>query len=212
MGLIMKITQSTLPKSLILMGLLSTVTSVSANTPQTFDYNTKTSTNYVDNRSTGGDLFSKGYYVGGSIGQSEGSSYCNGASACEDSDTAWKMFGGMQVMDMLSVEAAYMNLGDIRKNGENSDVSAFAAFGVGTLPVTKRFDAFAKLGAARWTSENTDGKENGFSMAYGLGAKMTLNETTKLRAEWEKISDIETSNSEDTDVNMLSVGVELSTF
>jgi len=207
----MKFTQSTFRKSFILMGLLSSFTLTHADLPKTFDYN-KASTNYVDNTSSGGDLFSKGYYLGGAIGQSEASTYCNGATSCEDSDSAWKVFGGYQLIDKVSVEGAYLNLGDIRKDGQNSDVSAFAAYGVGTLPVTEKFDAFAKIGGAYWRSENSDGNQNGFGLAYGIGAKMSLNETTKLRAEWEKLTDVETSNSEDTDINMLSIGVEFSTF
>lgn len=201
----MKITHTTLFKSLVLMGLLSAFTSTHA-----FDY-TKAATSFVDN-TTGGDLFSKGYYVGGAIGQSEASTYCNGESGCEDSDTAWKVFGGYKLMEKVSIEGAYLNLGDIRKNGENSDVSAFGAYGVGTLPVTEKFDAFAKIGGVYWKSENTDGNEKGFGLSYGVGAKMTLNETTKLRAEWEKITDVETSSNEETDINVLSIGVELSTF
>lgn len=210
----MKFTQSTCCKSLILIGLLSSFASFStsnADLPKAFDYN-KASTNYVDNTSSGGDLFSKGYYLGGAIGQSESSSYCDGATGCEDSDSAWKVFGGYQLMDKVSVEGAYLNLGDIRKDGQSSDVSAFAAYGVGTLPVTEKFDAFAKIGGAYWRSDNTDGNQNGFGLTYGLGAKMTLNETTKIRAEWEKITDVDTSSTEDTDVNMLSIGVEFSTF
>lgn len=211
----MKFTHTTFRKSLLTMGLISAFTAgtaLAADTPQAFEYNKSSATNYVASRTTSGDLFSKGYYVGGSIGQSEATSYCDGASGCEDNDTAWKVFGGMQVMDMLSVEGSYLNLGDIRKDGQNSDVSAFAAYGVGTLPVTQKFDVFAKLGGARWTSENTDGKETGFGIAYGLGAKMMLNPTTKLRAEWETIKGVETSKSEESDVNMLSIGVELNTL
>jgi len=207
----MKFTPSTFHKSLIIISFLTTATFVQADLPKAFDY-TKASTNYVDNTSSGGDLFSKGYYLGGAMGQSEAGSYCNGASSCEDNDSAWKVFGGMQVMDKIGVEAAYLNLGDIRKDGQNSDVSAFAAYGTGTLPVTEKFDAFAKVGGAYWNSENTDGKKSGFGIAYGLGAKMSLNETTKIRAEWEKIEGVDTSATEDTDVNMLSIGVELSTF
>lgn len=206
----MNTTLSTFKKSLILMGIISTFSFVQAELPKAFDY-AKASANYVDNTS-GGSGFGNPYYVGGAMGSSEASTYCEGASGCEDSDSAWKLFGGYKVMDKLSVEAAYLNLGDIRKEGQNSDVSAFAAYGVATLPISERFDVFAKLGAARWKSENSDGNQSGFGMAYGVGAKMTLNETTKLRAEWEKVLDVETSNSEESDVNMLSIGVELSTF
>jgi hypothetical protein len=198
-------------KSLILLGLLSAFTLVQADLPKSFDYN-KASTNYIDNTSNGVSNIANPYYFGGSIGAAQGSDYCSGEFNCEDTDTAWKVFGGYKFTDRLSAEAAYLNLGDIHKNGENSDISAFGAYGVGTLPVTEQFDIFAKVGATRWSSDNTSSDQNGFSASYGVGAKMNINETTKLRAEWEKVLDVETSNTESTDVNMLSVGIELSTF
>jgi OOP family OmpA-OmpF porin len=208
----MKFTHSTSFKPIILIGIISSITSfVHAESSTAFDYN-KASTNYVDSRTSGGDLFNKGYYIGGAIGQSEATTYCNGASGCEDSDSAWKVFGGYQLLDKVSIEGTYLNLGDIRKDGQNSDVSAFAAYGIGTLPITEKFDAFAKLGGAYWKSDNTDGSQNGFGLAYGVGAKMRLNETTKIRAEWEKVTDVDTSNSEESDINMLSIGVEFTTF
>lgn len=217
--------------SLIVISLVSiSALAVSAESAKPFDYN-NASTNFVNSTSSANnvnnsssvnyanntsaprvDLFGKAYYLGGTIGQSEASSFCDGASGCEDSDTAWKLFGGYKLLENVSIEGAYLNLGDIRKSGENSDISAFAGYGVATLPVTKKFDAFAKLGGAYWKSENTDGKETGFGLAYGLGAKMTLNQTTKLRAEWEKVNGIETSRSDDADVSMLSIGIEITTF
>lgn len=199
MGLKMKSIKSTFHKSLIVMGA---VTSLSF-------FSIANAADYTDNPS--GDLFGNAYYLGGAIGQSNASNYCDGASGCEDSDTAWKLFGGYEVIDKISVEGAYLNLGDIRKDGENSDITAFAAYGVGTLPVTERFDAFAKVGATYWDSDNTENDETGFGLAYGLGVKMTINETTKLRAEWEKILDVDTGSKE-TDINVLSIGFELSTF
>jgi OOP family OmpA-OmpF porin len=200
-----------LKKSVILLGLISIVSVSYADLPKPFDYK-KASTNYVDNTSGGFGSIANPYFFGGSIGASEASSYCSGESNCEDTDTAWKIFGGYKFTDKLSVESAYMNLGDIYKNGQNSDVSAFSAYGVGTLPVTEQFDVFGKVGATRWSSDNTDGTESGFGASFGVGAKMHINENTKLRAEWEKVLDVETSDSESSDINMLSVGVELSTF
>lgn len=203
----MKFSRMTSAKSLILMGLLS-----ASCTTYAFDYG-KAVTNFVDNTTQKtGDLFSKGYYLGGSMGQSEASSYCSGSSNCEDSDSAWKLFGGYKLLEKVSVEGAYLNLGDIRKDGQNSDVSAYGGYGVGTLSVTEKIDAFAKLGGVYWQSENTEGKKDGFGLAYGLGAKMIMNETTKLRAEWEKLSGIKTSDTEETDINILTLGVEFETF
>ncbi len=198
-------------KTAILVGMVSCLSVVNADLPKTFDYK-KASTNYVDNTSDSLSNVANPIYFGGTIGQSEATTYCDGETGCEDSDTAWKVFGGYKFTDKLAVEGAYMNLGDIYKNGENSDVSAFSINGVGTLPVSEKFDVFGKIGATRWSSDNTTGSESGFGLTYGVGAKMNMNETTKLRAEWEKVKDIETSSTEKTDVNVLSVGVELSTF
>lgn len=188
------------------------MTPVIADLPNPFDYNSKSANaNYVDN-TTGGNGVTNPYYFGGTIGPAEGSSYCSGASNCEDKDSAWKLFGGYKFTDKLSAEGSYVTLGDLHKNGENSDVSVIAAHGVASMPLTEKFDVFGKLGVMRWSSDNTDGGQDGFGVAYGVGAKMHMSETTNLRAEWEKYPGIETSSSEDTDINMLSVGVELSTF
>jgi len=207
--------------SLLAFGLLSLPASTFADLPKTFDYN-KASTNYVDNTTSAGggensfdDIVSKTFF-GGSIGPSDAGSYCTGASGCEDKDTAWKIFGGYKITERLSAEAAYVNLGDIHKTTgggvQNSDVSAITASGVAAMPITDQIDIFGKLGLMRWSSDNTAGSESGFGMTYGVGAKMNISEKTKLRAEWEKLPGIETAPGDKTDVNMLSVGVELSTY
>ncbi len=214
----------TLTKSLLALGLLSLSATAFADLPKAFDYN-KASTNYVDNTSSGGassfdDVANKTYF-GGTIGPSDAGSYCKNAGSCEDKDTAWKIFGGYKITERLSAEVAYVNLGDIHKTPtsganagtvQNSDVSAFTATAVGSMPINDQFDIFGKVGAMRWSSDNTAGSESGFGMTYGVGAKMHISEKTKLRAEWEKLPSIETAPGEKTDATMLSVGVELSTY
>ena len=209
-----------LNKSMLTLGLITlSIAASSASFAEEFDYK-KASTNYVDNTTSSGSNGGPGglnqYYFGGTIGASDASGYCSGSAGCEDGDTAWKLFGGYKISKNLSAEAAYVNLGDIHKTTgagtENSDVTALTATAVGTMPINEQFEVFGKLGAMRWSSDNTSGDEDGFGVTYGLGAKMSLNETTKLRAEWEKLPNIETSASDKTDVNMLSVGVELSTY
>lgn len=190
--------------------LISPLTTAQADLP--FNYG-KASTNYVDNTSGGGTTGGLGsLYVGGTIGSSEADGYCDGASGCNNSDTAWKVFGGYRLNENLGAELAYHNLGDIHKNGENSDVSALSANATASMRVSERFDLFGKAGAMRWNSENTGGDRDGFGFTYGVGAKMQMNENTKLRAEWEQFPGIETSATEESDINMLSVGIELSTY
>ena len=203
---------------------LLTTTITQADLPKAFDYS-KASTKYVDNtskpkRGGGGGSFQFGnvanpYFFGGTIGMSRGSEYCDGeGSSCEDEDTSWKLFSGYKLTDKISAEIAYVNLGDMyREDGgdrgaNNADSSAFSFGAVGSLPITEQFDIFAKGAATRWSSSN----ESGFGVSYGLGAKMHISETTNLRAEWERFPSIEVNDDDDTVVNMLSVGVELSTF
>ena len=201
-----------LNKSLLTLGLLSLLSSAPSYADLPFSYGNATK-NYVDNtsNSNGGNAISNPYYIGGTIGSSDASSYCDGETGCEDTDTAWKLFGGYQLTNMLSGEVGYVSLGDIHKNGENSDVSAFTANAVGSMQVTERFDVFAKVGAMRWNSDNTHEDKDGFGVTYGLGVKMRLSDTTKLRAVWQQYPGIETDN-DDSDINMLSVGFELSTY
>lgn len=188
-----------------------------ADLPKSFDYS-KASTNYVDNTSGGnggGGIFdnignvANPFYFGGMIGPSEGTDYCNDeGSDCEDTDTSWKLIGGYKLIDKVAAEIAYASLGDMHKDGNNSDSSAFSISAVGSLPVTEQFDAYAKIGATRWST----GDEDGFGLVYGIGAKMHLNESTNLRAEWEKYPGLDIKDNGDTDINVLSVGIELSTF
>ena len=194
-------------------GALISLSTANADLPKSFDYS-KASTNYVDNTSGGnGDSMfgnvANPYYFGGMIGPSEGTNYCSGESgSCEDTDTSWKIFGGYKLMDKVSAEIAYASLGDMHKDGNNSDSSAFSVAAAGTLPVTEQFDVFAKAGVSRWSTS----EEDGFGMVYGIGAKMHINESTNLRAEWEKYPNLDITNNEDSDINVLSIGVELSTF
>jgi len=192
-----------------------------ADLPKAFDYS-KASTTYVDkttrkrpkSNNRGGSFFEFGnvrnpYYFGGTIGASQGSGYCSGeADKCENEDTAWKLLTGFKVSDKLAAELAYSSLGDMRKSGNNADSSAFTVTAVGSLPLTEQFDIFAEAGLSRWNSDN----EKGFGVTYGLGAKMHINASTNIRAEWQQFPSIEVSDDEKTDINMLSVGVEISTF
>jgi len=50
-------------------------------------------------------------YVGASAGKSEADIPCPAATTCDDKDTAWKVYGGMEVNEYLSMEVGYADLG-----------------------------------------------------------------------------------------------------
>lgn len=150
-------------------------------------------------------------YLGGAIGASEAESYCVINKGCEDKDTSWKAFVGYKITEIFDIELAYTSVGDLHKQGNFSDISALSASGVAKLPINHQFSLFGKAGLSNWTSENTMGEETGFGFNYGLGAKITLNESMKLRAEWERLPAVATSNTEESSIDVLSVGIEIST-
>lgn len=170
--------------------------------------------------SEGGDFF-EDIFFGGSFGQSEVDGFCNGASQCNGEDTSWKVYGGYKINDMIDAEVSYHSIGDVSRTTTDStgasttaasELSAIAVNAVGTYEINDSVQALGKIGAASWNAENTGGDESGISLTYGFGAKVSMNENMKIRAEWENISDVNTGNGQEGDVTTMSLGIELDTL
>ena len=171
----------------------------------------------VNNASSQGGDFFEDVFFGGAFGQSEADGYCGTSSRCTEDDTSWKIYGGYKINDMIDAEVAYNGIGDLSRgddpsNVEASDISALSISAVGKYDINDSVEALGKLGVTRWASSNNDGDEDGFGINYGFGAKVRLNETMKLRAEWESISDVKTTGGRKTDVTTMSLGIELETL
>ena len=198
-------------KALIALATFPLLSNVQADLPSNpFNY-AKASAAYVDASNTASGMMDR-IYFGGSFGSSEADNYCETTKGCENKDSSWKAFAGYKINELFSAEAAYTSVGDLHKKEGVSDISALSVTGVANLPINGQFGVFGKAGFSRWSSENTDSSKSGTGMTYGLGAKVNLSESMKLRAEWERLPSIETSHTEETDIDMLSVGIELSTF
>jgi OOP family OmpA-OmpF porin len=196
-------------KILISLTTLPLFSNVCADLPRAgFNY-AKASAVYID-QSTSGTMDK--IYFGGSFGSSEAENYCLVTSGCENKDSSWKGFIGFNINETFSAEATYTSIGDLHKSGTASDISAFSVSALANLPINDQFAVFGKAGLSRWKSENTDSEKSGSDMTYGVGAKINLNETMKLRAEWEHLPSISTSNTEESDIDMMSIGIELSTL
>jgi len=174
-------------------------------------------TDFFDNASTSGGDFFEDVFFGGAFGQSDFDDYCGPSSNCNEDDTAWKIYGGYKINDTVDAEISYTSIGDVTREigdgtRETSEVSALSISAVGKYKINDSVEALGKIGATRWSSDNSDNDEDGFSLSYGFGAKVHLNETMKLRAEWENISDVETTGGRETDVTVMSLGLELETL
>ncbi len=138
----------------------------------------------------------------------------------EDSDTAFSVFGGVDLNRNFAVEAGYVNLGEFSRSDASNDGvfaeslvqsvegTAFYAALVGKLPVSDAVDLYAKGGLARWdvdlaatytitdiaTGASGTGSgsmsESGTDPMFGVGASFSASDTLAIRAEFTRFMDI----------------------
>ena len=186
-----------------------------------------------------------GFYVGASIGQasvdSDSSNLASqltsaGASnvsvSQDDSDTAWKIYGGYQFNPYLGIEGGYADLGKytasatgrIGTNGftASGDVDAYAIFAdlVGHLPLMDNsLSIFGKVGMAYTkTKLNASASAAGFSASasdsdsevvpkLGIGARYNFTKQFAIRAEYEWYFNVgDESKTGESDISVWSIG------
>lgn len=154
----------------------------------------------------------QGPYLGASLGRSTFTDWCDISGPCEDTDSAWKLFGGYRISRTFAIEASYIDWGEVTASTGTVDVAAsqssYGLAALGTLPLGDRgFELFGKLGFLLTSQETARIQPNPSTvnrdeteLHYGLGARYSINQNLAVRAEWE--------NTEKLKVQMLSIGVE----
>jgi len=128
----------------------------------------------------------RGWYIGIGLGEIranyEIADFDDGsvsAGLVDNSDSAWKVFGGYQINRYLAIEVGFSDLhNDVDKrttfsgisNGTGSrfvslpggavsvdinDITGHFVAALGSLPLTRRFDLVAKAGAISWDAQQT---------------------------------------------------------
>ena len=163
----------------------------------------------------------RGLYAGVSLGQSDVQDGCDGLTgvpgvSCDDSDSAWKLFGGYRLTPNFAVELGYTNLGEISATGFGVNVSAEATawelVGVGSFPINNQFSIYGKLGMYRAETElnsnvGVSADESNTGLTFGIGAAYSFTRSMSVRAEWQKYSDVGGGNVGESDADVLSVGL-----
>jgi len=136
-----------------------------------------------------------GAYAGGSIGLTtiDICGELTGATACDDEETGFKLFGGYKFNRNLAVEGGFVDFGEISASSPtgSATVSSDALFAtaVGILPVSSKFSVFGKLGFFMWdlSATGTGGtiSDDGTDLLIGLGLGFDVTERLTIRAEWE---------------------------
>ena len=159
----------------------------------------------------------QGFYAGVGAGQLsvDTSGDIDGTSfSFDDSDTAFRIFGGWQFNENFGLEAGYVDGGSASEtiNIEGTDVdfkidvSGIDLMLRGVLPVGESFFAFAQAGMIFWDADfkasalgvSESDSDSGEDLAYGAGIGFNFSENAGVRAEY-MIYDI----SSDSDVDSI---------
>lgn len=129
-----------------------------------------------------------GWYVGASAGQSKAKDSCPSfvasGNSCDDTSSAYGVFGGYQVNKYLGTELGYTDLGEAKASGVNT-VTAKAKgvelLGVGTIPIKPQFEVYGKVGVFFWDLKaSCAGTCSGFGPGGGGPAPKAIRERTLL--------------------------------
>ncbi len=160
-----------------------------------------------------------GWYVGGSLGQTSadlGGSLNPGVGTVDDSDTGFKVMGGYNIMKFLSVEAAFVDVGQVSIQEDvpvpdslTAEANGFAVEALGIFPFANKFEVFAKVGLYRWDGDikssssggpTTSTGDDGTDPTFGVGFGWNAFNRGQVRVEAERYS------LENLDVDMYSAG------
>ena len=163
-----------------------------------------------------------GWYLGGSLGQSEVEiEGCGGGVSCDEKDTAWRILGGYQINRNFAVELAFHQFGDASASGPGGRIdfesNAFELVGLGALPIGSQFSVYGKAGLYRGETKVTgstvltgplDIKETNTDLTYGIGAQYDINRQLGVRAEWQRYTNMgDDATIGESDVDVMSVGL-----
>lgn len=162
-------------------------------------------------------------FIGASAGQSNADISCPAGTSCDDSDFAWKLYGGLEVNEYISMEVGYIDLGEVdfsgAKTGTRSTDGWMLQF-VGSYAINPSISLIGRgglnilntnvNGTIAGTANNNAG-DNDIVWSLGLGAQYNLTKAVGLRVEWERYFETGSSSTNggtgSSDVDLISAGV-----
>ncbi|MCA1979136.1 MAG: outer membrane beta-barrel protein [Thiobacillus sp.] len=162
-------------------------------------------------------------YVGASAGRSTSDISCPAGTSCDDSDTAWKIFGGLEVNEFISMEVGYLDLGEVGYSGAKTgsrETHGVTLQVVGTYTPTPSFTLLARGGMNFLKTDvngtiagtpNNNASDTDVVWSAGLGAQYNINKSLGLRVEWERYFEAGSpgfnGGTGEADVDLLSAGL-----
>jgi Outer membrane protein beta-barrel domain len=127
-----------------------------------------------------------GFYLGAGVSKAKVDNIFGSGASLDIDNTAWKAIAGFRPLDLLAVEANYMDLGSENRSfgpaTAHADAKAFSAHALLYLPIPVPFlGVYGKAGLARWDlSGNASGTslvrldDSGTEFAWGAGAQLSF--------------------------------------
>lgn len=157
-------------------------------------------------------------YIGAGVGQSDFSiagDWGAGVDTDDDSDTAWRVFGGMRVFDIVGLELGYIDFGEAEgTGGASAEAEAIDLVALASVPVPlgrHQIDLFGKAGGYWWDSDvsgagpgNNLRDSDDFDYTYGVGVQYFFT-NFGVRAEWQQYNDLFGDTNTDTWMGSLLV-------
>ncbi|MBI3593686.1 MAG: porin family protein [Nitrospirae bacterium] len=129
-----------------------------------------------------------GFYAGAGLGESRTSL---SASLDKDRDTAFNLFGGIQINPNLATELEYLNLGKVTLGNGSGNSDGWAASMVGILPMRGNISLFGKFGLARinttWDSSSgiSPDTQTETGVTLGLGGELDFSPRNGARLSYD---------------------------
>jgi OOP family OmpA-OmpF porin len=156
--------------------------------------------------------------LGVSAGQASFDVSCPAASSCDDTDTAWRVFGGLEVNEYISMEVGYADLGKAEISGATSgtaEANGMTFHVIGNLALNPSFSLIGRGGMSilDLNVETTGGEvldegDTDVAWSFGVGAQYNVTQALGLRVEWERYFDVgDEHTTGQMDIDLLSAGL-----
>lgn len=148
----------------------------------------------------------------------------------DETDTGFKLYAGYRFNRYFAVEGGWTDLGSFKATRNVTapavgsltaeiEASGFHLDALGIIPL-QQFSLFGKLGVMYATTETSgsstgavglagdrSSKDSEVEFKFGLGASYSFTRNFAIRAEFERIVDVGTSETGEGDIDLFSIGV-----
>ena len=147
-----------------------------------------------------------GLYVGGSLGSSHIDEDIGGFDLESDTN-AWRLFGGLQLGDILALEAGYLDFGDFSTSAARVSGDGWTLGANLGLPLSDNLSLYGRGGVFFWDADvaingfsiDTPGDENPY---FGGGMKVDVSHQLSVTGDWTRY------NLDDLDTDVISIGLQ----